>query len=452
MTWTLDRLEHALRGELQPSARPSGTSALGGVSTDTRSISRGDIFVALRGERFDGHDFLPQAAGAGASALVVDDAARTAGLGVPAFVVRDTTRALGALGAWWRATWGGTVIAVAGSNGKTTTKELIRAALSGSLDVYATTGNLNNQVGVPLTLLRLPSSASVAVVEVGTSIPGEVGLLRRIVAPDVAVVTSIGEEHLEGLGSLEGVLNEEAAIYDRVPLGIAPTAQPEVGRAARSRADRVIEAGLDAGDVRPDQWGMSSDGRGWASFGETRISMRVPGAHNLRNAMLAMAVARACGIPDEVAAGGISRVEPLDMRGRWMASGELTIINDAYNANPASMREAIALLDALDGGRPRVLVLGTMRELGPQSAALHEEIVARALSSRASIVAGIGEFVAPLAARSDARDRVVTAPDVPELWPALAPRLPKDAIVLLKASRGVRLERLVPLIQGWAAA
>jgi UDP-N-acetylmuramoyl-tripeptide--D-alanyl-D-alanine ligase len=135
-----------------------------------------------------------------------------------------------------------------------------------------------------------------------------------------------------------------------------------------------------------------------------------------------------------------------------MASGELTIINDAYNANPASMREAIALLDALDGGRPRVLVLGTMRELGPQSAALHEEIVARALSSRASIVAGIGEFVAPLAARSDARDRVVTAPDVPELWPALAPRLPKDAIVLLKASRGVRLERLVPLIQGWAAA
>lgn len=452
MTWTLDRLAHALRAELQPSSRPSGTEALGGVSTDTRSISRGDVFVALRGERFDGHDFLPQAAGAGASALVVDDAARTAGLGVPAFVVRDTTRALGALGAWWRATWGGTVIAVAGSNGKTTTKELIRAALSGSLEVYATTGNLNNQVGVPLTLLRLPSSASVAVVEVGTSIPGEVGLLRRIVAPDVSVVTSIGEEHLEGLGSLEGVLNEEAAIYDRVPLGIAPAAQPEIGRVARARADRVIEAGLDAGDVRPDQWGVSSDGRGWATFGETRISMRVPGAHNLRNAMLAMAVARACGIPDEVAAGGISRVEPLDMRGRWMASGELTIINDAYNANPASMREAIALLDALDGGRPRVLVLGTMRELGPQSAALHEEIAARALSSRASIVAGIGEFVAPLAARSEASDRVVTATDVPELWAALAPRLPKDAIVLLKASRGVRLERLVPLIQGWAAA
>ena len=451
MTWTLDRLEHALRAELQPSARPSGNSALGNVSTDTRTLSRGDIFVALRGERFDGHDFLSQAASSGASVLVVDDPVRTVGLGIPVLVVRDTTRALGALGAWWRATWGGTVVAVAGSNGKTTTKELIRAALSGSLDVYATTGNLNNQVGVPLTLLRLPSSANVAVVEIGTSIPGEVDLLRRIVAPDVSVVTSIGEEHLEGLGSLEGVLKEEAAIYDRVSLGIAPTAQPEIGRAARSRAARVIEAGLEAGDVRPDHWGMSSDGRGWATFGETRITMRVPGAHNLRNAMLAMAVARACGIRDDAAAGGISRVEPLEMRGRWIASGELTIINDAYNANPASMREAIALLDSLDRGRPHVLVLGTMRELGPQAPALHAEIAARALSSGVAIVAGIGDFVAPLSARTDARDRVVSAPDVPELWAALALRLPKNAIVLLKASRGVRLERLVPLMRDWSS-
>jgi UDP-N-acetylmuramoyl-tripeptide--D-alanyl-D-alanine ligase len=145
------------------------------VSTDTRTLARGDIFVALRGDRFDGHDFLAQAAGAGASALVVDDPARTAGLGLPVFVVRDSTRALGALGSWWRATWGGgggTVVAVAGSNGKTTTKELIRAALSSSLETYATSGNLYNQVGVPLTLLRLPANASVAVVEIGTSVPG----------------------------------------------------------------------------------------------------------------------------------------------------------------------------------------------------------------------------------------------------------------------------------------
>jgi UDP-N-acetylmuramoyl-tripeptide--D-alanyl-D-alanine ligase len=448
MNWTLERLGQALRDELQPSAPPSGQAPLGGVSTDTRSISKGDVFVALRGERFDGHDFLDQAVGAGASALVVDDPARAAGRGLPVFAVRDTTRALGALGGWWRATWGGTVVAVAGSNGKTTTKELIRAALAGSLDVYATTGNLNNQVGVPLTLLRIPPTTSIAVIEVGTSIPGEVALLRRMVTPDLSVVTSIGEEHLEGLGSLEGVLNEEAAIFDGVPLAATPGFQPEIGRAARTRATRVVEAGLDAGDVRPDTWGMSNDGRGWATFGGIHLMMRVPGQHNLRNAMLAMAVARACGVSDDVSVAGISQVEPLDMRGRWMTSGDLTIINDAYNANPASMREAISLLDSLDGGRPRVLVLGTMRELGTHAAALHEEIAARALSSGAKIVAGIGDFVEPLAKRRD--DRVITAPDVPELWGALAPRLPRNAIVMLKASRGVRLERLVPLLQEWS--
>jgi len=450
MTWTLDRLAQALRAELQPSAMPSGSAALGNVSTDTRSIAPGDIFVALRGERFDGHDFLAQAVGAGASALVVDDPLRTAGLSRPIFAVNDTTRALGALGAWWRTTWGGTVVAVAGSNGKTTTKELIRAAVGSALDVYATTGNFNNQVGVPLTLLRLPATATVAVVEVGTSIPGEVGILRRIVGPDLSVVTSVGEEHLEGLGSLEGVLNEEAAIFDGVPLAVVPASQPEIGGAARSRANTVIEAGLDAGDVRPDQWGMTADRRGWATFGSTRLTMQVPGVHNLRNAMLAMAVARACGIPDVSAAEAISGVEPLDMRGRWMASGGLTIINDAYNANPASMREAINLLDGLDGDRPRVIVLGTMRELGPQGPALHEEIAGRALSSGADLVAGIGEFVVPLTARAEARTRVVTAPDVPELWELLASRLPRNAIVMLKASRGVRLERLVPLLQEWS--
>lgn len=451
MAWTMDRIGQALQGHLAPGARPAGLAPLGSVSTDTRTLARGDVFVALRGDRFDGHDFLAQAAGQGASALVVDDPRRASGLGLPVFAVTDTTRALGALGVWWRATWGGTVVAVAGSNGKTTTKELVRAALGTALEVHATTGNLNNQVGVPLTLLRIPPGADVAVIEVGTSVPGEVDLLRRVVAPDIAVVTSIGEEHLEGLGSLEGVLREEAAIFDGVPLGVAPASQPEVGRAARARARSVVEAGLDAGDVRPGEWGVDGEGRGWATFGDARLEMQVPGAHNLRNAMLALAVSRACGIPDDRALRGIASVQPLDMRGRWVASGSLTIINDAYNANPASMREAITLLDSLEGNRPRVLVLGTMRELGPQAPSLHEEIATRALASRATLVAGVGEFAGPLSAARAPADRVVTAADVPDLWASLAPRLPRNAIVLLKASRGVRLERLVPLLQEWSS-
>lgn len=452
LAWSLDRVGRALRDELQYPAHPAGREPIGGVSTDTRTLARGDIFVALRGERFDGHDFLPQAAAAGASAFIVDDPARTAGSGVPTFTVRDTTRALGALGSWWRTTWSGTVIAVAGSNGKTTTKELIRAALAGSVDVYATSGNLNNQVGVPLTLLRLPATATVAVVEIGTSVPGEVDILRRIVLPDLAVVTSIGEEHLEGLGSLQGVLNEEAAIYQDVGVAVAPASQPEIGRAARSRARQVVEAGLDTGDVCPDSWGMTVDGRGWAEFDGRRLVVQVPGVHNLRNAMLAVAVARACGVTDSMALDGIGTVEPLDMRGRWLTRGELTIINDAYNANPASMREAIALLDSLGGNRPRALVLGSMRELGPQSATLHTEIAERALSSGVDLVAGMGEFVAPLSSLDGGRKLVVTAPDVEELWESLRPRLPRDAIVMLKASRGVRLERLVPLLESWSTA
>ena len=265
------------------------------------------------------------------------------------------------------------------------------------------------------------------------------------------MVTSIGEEHLEGLGSLAGVLREEAAIFESVDLAVTPASQPEIAQAARSRAKRVVEAGLDAADVKPDRWGIDGEGRGWAAFGDSRLAMRVPGAHNLRNAMLALAVSRACGVPDAVALAGMSKVEPLDMRGRWIHAGALTIINDAYNANPASMREAIRLLDTLDATRPRVLVLGTMRELGPQSPALHDEIAALALSSGAVLVAGVGDFAGPLSARQEHRDRVMTAPDIPELWERLAPRLAKDAIVLLKASRGVRLERLVPLLEEWSS-
>ena len=317
------------------------------------------MFVALRGERFDGHDFIPQAVAGGASALVVDDAARAAAPACRCCVVRDTTRALGALGRYRRTAWGGTV--VGGGRFQRQDEHEGAASRPGSArasTVHATRGNLNNQVGVPLTLLAIPDHADVAVVEIGTNHPGEVAALRALVLPDVAVVTSIGEEHLEGLGDLAGVLAEECSVCEGASIAHHAGRTARGGDAARRLARAVVEAGLDRGDVRPDAWGLDDAARGWFTIGAERTTVPLSGSHNLRNALLAMAVTRACGIADAEAMRGIAALAPLAMRSTLETFGTLRVLNDAYNANPASAREALATFDALGDGKPRVVVLG----------------------------------------------------------------------------------------------
>jgi UDP-N-acetylmuramoyl-tripeptide--D-alanyl-D-alanine ligase len=447
--WTLDRIAGAL-GHEATGKLPSGSQSVAGITTDTRKIAKGDVFLALRGERFDGHDYLPDAVRDGAAAVIVSKAPQLRSLGVPVFEVRDTLVALGALGKYWRKAWGKTIVGVAGSNGKTSTKDLLRASLERAYNVHATTGNLNNRVGVPLTLLAMPPEAQVAVIELGTSLPGEVAILRDIVEPDIALVTSIAEEHLEGLGDLAGVLREEAAAYEGVAVGIAPAAQPEIAEAARGKAKRVVVAGLDGpADVKPDRWEIGADGLGTIEIGGVTIRPPVRGLHNLRNAMLALAVARECGVGYDVAAEGIAKMPQPKMRSSWEQVGQVTLINDAYNANPGSTRAAIELLKGTGSGRQRVIVLGTMRELGAASEQCHADIAALALASGADIVAGIGEFAPALEKQNDGK-RVITASDVDDLWPRLQERLERNAIVLLKASRGVQLERLVPHLTTWA--
>ena len=449
--WTLDRIADALSDQAT-GAVPGGTTTVTSITTDTRKIGKGDVFVALKGERFDGHDYLADAVRDGAVALIVSQAPRLSSLGVPVYLVRDTLVALGALGRYWRRAWGKTVVGVAGSNGKTSTKDLLRAALGRAYSVHATTGNLNNRIGVPLTLLALPPDADLAVIELGTSLPGEVAILREISEPDIAVVTSIAEEHLEGLGDLAGVLREESAAYDGVAVAIAPSAQPEVAAAARGKARRVVVAGLDgSADVKPDRWEIGPDGLGLIEIGGATLRPPVRGLHNLRNAMLALAVARECGVSYEDAGSGIARMPQPKMRSSWEQLGALTLINDAYNANPGSTRAAIELLQGTGSGRQKVIVLGTMRELGPSSAQCHADIARLALASGADIVAGIGDFAPALEEQREA-DRVITAADVDDLWPRLEAKLHRDAIILLKASRGVQLERLVPHLTTWASA
>ena len=298
---------------------------MSGITTDTRKIGKGDVFLALKGERFDGHDYLRDAVRDGASAVIVSRAPKLNSLGVPVYEVRDTLVALGALAHYWRRAWGKTIIGVAGSNGKTSTKDLIRAALSRSYAVHATTGNLNNRIGVPLSLLSLQPEAEIAVIELGTSLPGEVAILRDIAEPDIALVTSIAEEHLEGLGDLAGVLREEAAVYEGVAVGIAPSAQPEIAEAARGKARRVIVAGLEpSADLKPDRWEIGPDGLGVIEIGGVTIRPPVRGLHNLRNAMLALAVARECGVSYEGCRGRESprcRSRRCAWRGnRWVTS------------------------------------------------------------------------------------------------------------------------------------
>lgn len=449
--WTLDRVAGAL-SPLADTNLPRGDARFGRVWTDTRTIEPGDLFVALAGERFDAHDFLGDAVARGATGLVVSDVAAAANLGVPVFAVHDTLVALGALGTYRRRAWGSgkTVVAIVGSNGKTSTKELVRAALSNVFEVHATMGNLNNLIGVPLTLLAIPDVADVAVIEMGTNHPGEVPRLRDIVQPEITIVTSVAEEHLEGFGDLAGVLREEIAACDGVRVAVVPAAQPEVVDAARARAQRVVSVGIEVGDLQPSAWGMGNDGCGWLDMGATRIELPLRGGHNVRNALLAIATAREIGVSMADAARGLERMTPPPMRVAWEQHGAATIINDAYNSNPGSARAAIDLLQHAGKGRQRVAILGTMLELGPQTARLHDEVASEALSSGIEVVAGVGEFASALDRVGRGNARVIVADDIDDLWRQLSSRLSPDAVILLKGSRGMRLERLVEPIARWA--
>jgi UDP-N-acetylmuramoyl-tripeptide--D-alanyl-D-alanine ligase len=451
--WTWDRVADAL----QPFARvnlPRGPQPFVRVWTDTRTIARGDLFVALVGERFDAHDFLQQAVTSGAAGLVVSRPEGTRGLGVPVYEIPDTLMALGALGRYRRCVWAKPVVGVVGTNGKTSTKELLKAALGSALATHATHGNLNNLVGVPLTLLAIPDDADVAVIEMGTNQPGEVARLRAVVEPNVTVVTSIAEEHLEGLGDLTGVMREELAACDGVATAVVPASQPDVVDEAAKRARRVIAAGLDEGDLRADRWTLDTDGSGRVTVDGVDVHVPLRGIHNLRNAMLALAVARELGVPLERAARGIGAMPLPPMRSNVEQIGRATLVNDAYNSNPGSARAALELLQHTGRGRQRVAVLGTMLELGPSGPALHEALAREALASPIELLAGLGEFANAFsrAAGGSARERVVTADDVESLWNRLSSRLEPDAVILLKASRGVRLEQLVPKIKNWATA
>jgi len=417
------------------------------VSTDTRTLRRGALFVALRGESFDGVDFLEQAARKGATGAVVPLGRDLPALDLDWHVVPDTLRALGDLARAWRRRTGARVIGVTGSSGKTTVKEMLALALASDRTVHATRGNLNNLVGVPLSILEAPADASTWVLELGTSVPGEIARLAAIAEPDDALITTVGSAHLEGLRDLAGVMREKLSLVraakpvGRVVVGERPDVLP---RAAREIRPDAIVAGIgpDA-SWRPDAWEIGAETVRFDRDG-VHFGVDAGGEHHLRDALLAVAMATAVGVAPESAARGLARYRPVGMRGALRRLGRLTVVADCYNANPDSFEAAIAWCAAAFPGRRLVAVVGTMHELGDLSADAHATVARRLFEGGFSEVVALGAFRTAFEAAGPAERGVVHAvSDAPEAVRVLAGRLAGDEVVLVKASRAERLERVV---------
>ncbi len=463
-TWTDAAVRRALGLDLgeDGSAVPADSALrYTGVCTDTRHLTPGSLFVALRGPRFDGHRFLGQAAAAGAVGAVVEG--RRADVhddplppGFPLYRVSDTLVALGQLGRFRRRSFIGPVVGLTGSSGKTTVKEMLRAALSARFQVHATPANQNNRVGVPLTLLSVPADAEVMVVEMGTNEPGEISLLTRIAEPDVGLVITVSESHLEGLGSLEGVLEEKLSLLAQLPpearafVGDSP---PELPRAARRIRDDIRVVGFTAdadAQCRARVAGTDDQGRMTFHLGDAAVRPGYPGPHGATNALLALTVARELGVPVDVAAPEVEALTPSGLRGESLRIGAMELILDCYNANPQSVRAALDTVGARLWPGRRLAVLGSMLELGRMSGALHREVLTYALGAGLDRVVAVGAFAEAareLTAAGRDGSRLLAVPDPAQVPAHLFPLLEGNELVLLKGSRGVRMESLVPHFQ-----
>jgi UDP-N-acetylmuramoyl-tripeptide--D-alanyl-D-alanine ligase len=373
------------------------------------------------------------------------------GVAVPpeleAFAVPDTLRALGLLARERRRELTGPVIAITGTNGKTSTKEMLAAVLGTRYAVYATRANLNNLVGVPTTILEAPEGTEALVVEAGANLPGEVARYRQIIEPTLTIVTSAVAGHLEGFGSLAGVVAEKLALTDGVPLAVVGTDPPALAAGARRLARAVRTAGLRDADLVPDRVEQGPDARPVLTFGGVTFTLAARGLHQADNAARVWAVVEALDLDRAAAGRALEQFALPTGRGDLLEQGGLTILNDCYNANPQSFRAVIATARALRAGRRLVFIAGTMRELGPDSRALHAEVAAELVALEPDLLAAVGEFVpalAPYAARLG--ERLITAPDPLALGPLVAPRLAGGELVVLKASRGVALERILPAL------
>ncbi|HRE18312.1 MAG TPA: UDP-N-acetylmuramoyl-tripeptide--D-alanyl-D-alanine ligase [Rhodocyclaceae bacterium] len=450
MRWPLADIARAVGGRLIGD-QPEWVTVQG-VSTDTRAIAGDQLFVALAGERFDAHDFLADALAGGAAALLVSRESAVPA-GVPAVVVDDTRLALGRLAAAWRRSFDIPVIAVTGSNGKTTTKEMIASILRaayGDDAVLATRGNLNNDIGLPLTLLGLDARHRAAVVEMGMNHPGEIAYLTRIGAPTAALVNNAQRAHLEGMGGLDAVAREKGSIYQGVPATGAIVVNADdlygEGWAALAQGRACWRFALDheaevRGEVTED--GAKQHIRLCTPVGETSLLLHAVGRHNARNAVAAATACLAIGIELETVARGLGQFA--GVKGRLqvrLGLGGAQVLDDTYNANPDSVRAGIDVLAGLSGRK--LLVLGDMGEVGSDGPAYHREIGAYAKAKGVSGLYAMGEASA-LSVQAFGDDATHFA-SVDALVAAIRPEMNEQTTVLVKGSRFMKMERVTDAI------
>jgi len=439
LDWTLAQITAAVHGTLH------GADVVArGVSTDSRSVANGEVFVALVGPNFDGHDFIRNAEERGAAAAIVSRDITTT---LPKILVKDTRLALGMLARAWRRQFAFPVIAVTGSNGKTTVKEMIASILRTGKNTLSTQGNLNNDIGMPLTLLRMHREHEAAIIEMGANHPGEIEYLTRLAEPDVALITNAGPAHLEGFGSIEGVAQAKGEIY----AGLSSTGTAVIN-ADDKYADywrslcqhlHVVSFGLDRqADVHAEykSAGFFTDIELYTPQGNIKIRLPLLGRHNVMNALAACAACLAANISLASIKQGLEQLH--NVSGRFqMKPGKAgsQIIDDTYNANPASLKAALDVLHDLPGRH--YLAIGDMGELGPDSEQLHTEAGIQARDTGVSRVYAIGKY-AKFVTRSFGTNAEEFS-DHTSMASAINNNLASDVTLLVKGSRLMQMEKVV---------
>ena len=436
--------------DLQAVARAVGAAAgaapvkVTGWSVDTRTQQPGDAYFALRGPNFDGHDFVSAAMAAGASALVVEHAAAPA----PAvLVVPDTLRALQDLARWAREQWGGTVVGVTGSAGKTTTKDAVAHLLSSEMAVGRTIGNLNNHVGVPLSILRLPPEARVAVLEIGMNHAGEIRRLADIARPDIAVVTNVGYAHIEFFDSIEGIAAAKRELVEGLaPGGIAVlnADDPRVSRFAEVHPGRSITFGFsEAAEVRVEHAEFAPAGARFRALG-VAFETSLTGRHGVLNLLAALAAATAFGIPPGRLRDAVRSFSVGRMRGEKLEHHGILVWNDCYNSNPEAARSMLDVLGAAPARR-RIAVLGEMLELGREADHLHRQVGAYAAQTGIDLLVGVRgcarSMVEAARAAGLANGSAIFFDDPAEAGDFARAQARSGDAILFKGSRGVHVER-----------